>query len=181
MPLSALFILFDFVIHNPSHSETERNIALLDQVAVHFGDLDYSSAGALPGGIIARFAGIARQYIFNLGYTPDNGAAPESQPEMPRGIEPVWHWTPDIDFSDIPVGKLSVESILWLMQQQFPLMDSSAQQMSYNADFGMPLGETLYYPPFQDAQTSADRQLEELRAIFGGVFPDWTGDVQAAL
>ncbi|RJE16522.1 hypothetical protein PHISCL_11141, partial [Aspergillus sclerotialis] len=63
----------------------------------------------------------------------------------------------------------------------FPLMDSSTQQMSYNADFGMPLGDTLYYPPFQDAQTSTDRQIEELRAIFGGIFPDWTGDVQAAL
>lgn len=110
MPLSALFILFDFVIHNPSHSETERNIALLDQVAVHFSELDYSSAGALPGAIIARFAGIARQYIFNLGYTPDKEAALESQPEMP-GIDPVWHWTPDIDFSDIPVRKLPVEAI----------------------------------------------------------------------
>ncbi|TQN67512.1 putative transcriptional regulatory protein [Colletotrichum shisoi] len=61
MPLSALFVLFDFVIHNPEHSGTVANLALLEVVAGHFCSIDSASKGALLGSIISDFAGITRQ------------------------------------------------------------------------------------------------------------------------
>ncbi|KAJ5826758.1 hypothetical protein N7447_003521 [Penicillium robsamsonii] len=59
MPSSAAFVLFDFVIYNPTHTETESNVAFLDQAAAYFRQLDYAFEGALPGSIISSFAGIA--------------------------------------------------------------------------------------------------------------------------
>ncbi|KAF4986230.1 hypothetical protein FGRMN_10935 [Fusarium graminum] len=67
LPLSALFILFDDIIHNPFQARTEENIALLDSVSNYFVSLGSVSAGALPGGILSEFAGIARQYASNMG------------------------------------------------------------------------------------------------------------------
>lgn len=66
MPLSALFVLFDFVIHNPHHARTEENIALLDAASRYFGVIDSASKGALPGGIISEFAGIAGRYVSSV-------------------------------------------------------------------------------------------------------------------
>jgi len=59
MPLAALFILFDFVIHNPTHSDTEENLALLDIAGKHFRHLESVSRWMLPGNTISEFAGIA--------------------------------------------------------------------------------------------------------------------------
>lgn len=101
MPLSAVFVLFDFVIHNPGHKQTECNLALLDQASEYFGQVDFASEGALPGNIISSFAGIARQYILNL-----QGSGPTSNPEMHQGIQPIWDYAPNIDFRDIDVGNL---------------------------------------------------------------------------
>lgn len=66
MPLSALLILFDFIIHNPRHTETKSNLALLDVVSGHFSLLDLASNGSLPGSYLSEFAHIARQFINNL-------------------------------------------------------------------------------------------------------------------
>ncbi|GME36869.1 Fungal specific transcription factor domain containing protein [Neofusicoccum parvum] len=63
MPLSALFILFDFVVHNPVHPETNSNLALLDIAGGHFSHLEYVSHGTLPASLVAEFAHIARQYV----------------------------------------------------------------------------------------------------------------------
>lgn len=63
LPLAALFILFDFVVHNPTHPETRNNLALLDVAAGHFSLLDYKSEGFLPGSILTKFAHIARQFV----------------------------------------------------------------------------------------------------------------------
>ncbi|KAB2574735.1 Sphingolipid C9-methyltransferase 2 [Lasiodiplodia theobromae] len=63
MPLSALFILFDFVVHNPVHPETNNNLALLDIAGGHFSHLEYVSQGTLPASLAAEFAHIARQYV----------------------------------------------------------------------------------------------------------------------
>jgi hypothetical protein len=108
MPLSAVFVLFDFVIHNPAHRETESNIAFLDQAAAYFSQLDYASKGALPGSIISSFAGIARQYILKLRERVPTPTI--SKPEMQQGIQPIWDYGPDIDFKDIDVGNLSLIS-----------------------------------------------------------------------
>lgn len=63
MPLSALFILFDFVVHNPMHQETNSNLALLDMAGGHFSNFEYVSRGTLPASLAAEFAHIARQYV----------------------------------------------------------------------------------------------------------------------
>lgn len=66
MPLSALFILFDFVVHNPTHSETKSNLSLLGVVAGYFCRLEYASRGSLPSSLLSEFAAIARQYVDDL-------------------------------------------------------------------------------------------------------------------
>lgn len=63
MPISALFIIFDLVVHNPTHPETNNNLALLDVASGHFSRLEYASRGTLPGSLVAEFAHIARQYV----------------------------------------------------------------------------------------------------------------------
>lgn len=63
MPLSALFIIFDLVVHNPTHPETNNNLALLDVASGHFSRIEYASRGTLPGSLVAEFAHIARQYV----------------------------------------------------------------------------------------------------------------------
>ncbi len=63
MPLSALFILFDFVVHNPSHPETKSNLSLLGVAAGYFCRLEYASGGSIPSSLLSDFAHIARQFV----------------------------------------------------------------------------------------------------------------------
>ncbi|KAJ5817409.1 fungal-specific transcription factor domain-containing protein [Penicillium robsamsonii] len=74
LPLAALFILFDFVVHNPTHPETRNNLSLLDVAAGHFSLLDYKSGGFLPASLLTEFAHIARQYV------KDSGREQQKQP-----------------------------------------------------------------------------------------------------
>lgn len=62
MPMSALFILFDFVMQNPSHEETRDNMALLDVATGYFSHLEYTSKGVLPGSVFSEFSQIAREF-----------------------------------------------------------------------------------------------------------------------
>lgn len=64
LPVSAVFILFDLVIHNPSHRESRTNLSLLDTAAGYFSLVDIASNQALPGGILPEFAHIAREYFW---------------------------------------------------------------------------------------------------------------------
>ncbi|KAH8590057.1 hypothetical protein B0O99DRAFT_599320 [Bisporella sp. PMI_857] len=63
MPLTALFILFDFTVHNPTHLETKRNISLLGAVAGYFCQLEFASDGALQTSVLLDLAHIARDYV----------------------------------------------------------------------------------------------------------------------
>jgi hypothetical protein len=63
MPISALFILFDLVIHNPTHPETNNNLALLDVASGHFSRIEYATCGTLPGSLVSEFAHIARDFV----------------------------------------------------------------------------------------------------------------------
>lgn len=63
MPISALFILFDLVIHNPTHPQTNNNLALLDVASGHFGRIEYATSGTLPGSLVSEFAHIARDFV----------------------------------------------------------------------------------------------------------------------
>lgn len=65
MPLTALFVLFEFVIHNPTHPETRSNVSLLDVAAGHFSHLEYASVGSMPTSCIAELAHIARTFVRN--------------------------------------------------------------------------------------------------------------------
>ncbi|KAH6949700.1 hypothetical protein BKA56DRAFT_664098 [Ilyonectria sp. MPI-CAGE-AT-0026] len=63
MPLAALFILFDFVVHNPEHGQTKTNLALLEVLSGYFALLDYKSRGKLFGPNPSGFVQIAREYV----------------------------------------------------------------------------------------------------------------------
>ncbi|KAK6225679.1 hypothetical protein QIS74_01726 [Colletotrichum tabaci] len=63
IPITALFVLFDIVIHDPQLPDTASNLALLDMAAGHFSRIEFVSGGAVPGSLIAEFAKIARDYV----------------------------------------------------------------------------------------------------------------------
>lgn len=66
VPVIALFVLFDLVVHSPRHPETDNNLALLDMAGGHFSRLQYASGGTLPGSLLTEFAYIAREYVNNV-------------------------------------------------------------------------------------------------------------------
>ena len=63
MPLSASFILFDLVVHNPSHQETKKNLSLLGVAAGYFSRLEYASGGSVPSSPFSDFVQIAGHYV----------------------------------------------------------------------------------------------------------------------
>ncbi|KAJ0413181.1 hypothetical protein BJY00DRAFT_306504 [Aspergillus carlsbadensis] len=65
LPLSALFILFDFVIHHPTDPEIRSYLTLLDIVAGHFSQLDHASKGVIPSSYLSEFSHMARHYVKN--------------------------------------------------------------------------------------------------------------------
>lgn len=62
MPMTALFILFDFIIHNPAHVDAGSSLVLLESVTGYFSALEYATGGYLPGSMLIRFASIAREF-----------------------------------------------------------------------------------------------------------------------
>lgn len=58
-----MFVLFDMVIHKPSHPDTETNLALLDTLAGYFGRFDYATGGSIPCRLFAGFAHIANDFV----------------------------------------------------------------------------------------------------------------------
>ncbi|GLA51237.1 hypothetical protein AnigIFM63604_007589 [Aspergillus niger] len=63
VPISALFVIFDFVIHNPLHKETATNISFLDIAAGYFSRWEISNKDSLPASSAAEFSHIARQFV----------------------------------------------------------------------------------------------------------------------
>ncbi|KAG7407188.1 hypothetical protein Forpe1208_v012565 [Fusarium oxysporum f. sp. rapae] len=63
MPMVAMFIVFDFVIHNPLHAETRKNLSYLDIVAAHYARLDLLAQGTIHDAKVAEFTSIARLYV----------------------------------------------------------------------------------------------------------------------
>jgi hypothetical protein len=94
MPLSALFVLFDFVVHNPYHPESSTNLTFLDVVGAYFTRLEYSTGGSLPSSLVAEFALIARQFIrdIQLGNKRNGGAIgslpPAREKQYDESIKP---------------------------------------------------------------------------------------------
>lgn len=63
IPASAMLILFDFVIHNPTHAETDTNLRLLDTAAGYYGRLQYATGGSFPSMVMSGFAHIAADFV----------------------------------------------------------------------------------------------------------------------
>ncbi|KAH8702516.1 hypothetical protein BGW36DRAFT_424789 [Talaromyces proteolyticus] len=84
-PLSAMFTLFDFVIHNPADDKTASNLSLLGIAAGYFCRLEYASGGALQTAVLSDIAHIARDYIHDVknGITA-RMANPTYAPHTPR-------------------------------------------------------------------------------------------------
>ncbi|KIN05262.1 hypothetical protein OIDMADRAFT_157923 [Oidiodendron maius Zn] len=66
VPISATFILFDFIIHDPTHDKTKSNLSLLGIAAGYFCSLEYVSGGALQTSLLSDIAHIARDYIHSV-------------------------------------------------------------------------------------------------------------------
>jgi len=86
MPLCAMCILFDLVVHNPAHPETDTNLALLDKAVGYFSRLDYTSGGSIPTSMLSGFSHIAIQFVRDYRDThgmmpPGQLALPETRPE----------------------------------------------------------------------------------------------------
>ncbi|GFF53867.1 hypothetical protein IFM51744_08216 [Aspergillus udagawae] len=73
VPMSASFILFDFIVHNPTHPDTKRNLPLLSIAAGYFCHLEYASGGTLPTSLLSGMASIARDFIRDTEYGSADG------------------------------------------------------------------------------------------------------------
>ncbi|RWA04222.1 hypothetical protein EKO27_g10885 [Xylaria grammica] len=63
IPCSSMLILFDFVIHNPSHHGTDSNLSLLDKAAGYFGRLQFASSDSVPSHVMSGFSHIALEFV----------------------------------------------------------------------------------------------------------------------
>jgi hypothetical protein len=64
LPLSAVFILFDIIIHNPNHTESRTNLSILDKAAGYFSLLSLGVGDALPADVPVELTRIAREYYW---------------------------------------------------------------------------------------------------------------------
>jgi hypothetical protein len=71
--MSASFILFDFIVHNPTHPDTKRNLPLLSIAAGYFCHLEYASGGTIPSSLLSGMASIARDFIRDTEYGSADG------------------------------------------------------------------------------------------------------------
>lgn len=86
MPLSALFVLFDFIVQNPYHADTRANLTLLDIASGHFSQLEHVSAGSLPGNHLSEYAHIARRYVQELPAPPSSDGPSMGQATTTLGV-----------------------------------------------------------------------------------------------
>jgi hypothetical protein len=81
-----MFVLFDLIVHNPTHPNTEANLALLDMAAGYFGRFEYAMGGAVPASMLSGFAHMANQFIrdYRSGKIPaDAQWAGQAHPQRP--------------------------------------------------------------------------------------------------
>ncbi|KAH6670853.1 hypothetical protein F5X68DRAFT_141707, partial [Plectosphaerella plurivora] len=151
MPLSALFVLFDFVIHNPSHHETQSNLVLLDVASGYFSSLQYASGGSIQGNLLSEFAQIAKQFVQKKTSPPEGSHLPLAASEATTtatceaGADP-----PSVDHSASAEDGWNVEP-----------HDSFGDMLSYPASdtefclFGFhPLDGFSFTPSFEEPSTS---------------------------
>lgn len=91
VPISAMFVIFDFIVFNPLHPETEFNLALMDVAAAYFLRLESATEASLSSSKLTGFAHIASDFIQNSLYgQPPSRSEPQSDfLTMPREQVPV--------------------------------------------------------------------------------------------
>ncbi|OLN86279.1 Protein STB5-like protein 1 [Colletotrichum chlorophyti] len=94
IPISAFFVLFDLVIHNPRQQETATNLALLDVVTGHCSRMEIISNGQLPGSLIGEFAYIARSYVNEANGRSPTGNTPQASANTSLALSCQPQWTP---------------------------------------------------------------------------------------
>ncbi|GKZ51372.1 hypothetical protein AbraIFM66951_005519 [Aspergillus brasiliensis] len=125
MPLSALFILFDFVIHNPTHPDTRQHITMLDIVSGHFSLLDHVSGGVLPGNYLSRFGHMARQYAETIPSQPGNNVRTDPSAIIQEGRSSL---NPAVDADNTQVNDTTTSGPQYARSEldQDPLTDFDA-------------------------------------------------------
>jgi hypothetical protein len=92
MPLAAMFILFESVVRDPTHNESNHNLLFLDMAAGYFGRLEYESGGSLEGSIFSEFTFLARDFVRKeqkINRSVDSDARVESTNAGPSHNVPV--------------------------------------------------------------------------------------------
>ncbi|CAG8343664.1 unnamed protein product [Penicillium nalgiovense] len=162
LPLAALFILFDFVIHNPTHPETRNNLSLLDVAAGHFSLLDYKSGGFVPASLLTEFAHIARQYV------KDFDSQQQRQQQQPGEL-----------------GSSIAQPILADTEVPTPLNQTNSNgndniELQYNIMGLWGARDYLYYPvtPETPVQGLPENPMASfnIQSLFGVVLPDFGHD-----
>ncbi|KAF4435193.1 transcriptional regulatory [Fusarium acutatum] len=74
MPMVAMFTVFDFVMHNPLHAETRKNLSYLDIVAAHYARFDLLAQVTIHDAKVAEFTSIARLCFETITGDPANAA-----------------------------------------------------------------------------------------------------------
>jgi hypothetical protein len=92
MPLAAMFILFESIVHNPTQSDSKDNLLFLDIASGYFGRLEYESSGSLQGSIFSEFSLLAREFV-RRGQNTKGPAS--SSAEAESGIATVSHTSPN--------------------------------------------------------------------------------------
>lgn len=161
MPLVAMFILFDFVIHNPTHPETRSNLVLLQVGSGYLSMVEYESKGSLPGSLVAEFAHIAEEYVQQVSKTGSSGAPPTEKAELKHPIS-------EVDQASAAVSQLDVNSEDW---QSGGFDNDNPSDLQFNSDY-------LYYPTPDNFMVLTDMQVDDRPDVrnllgYGWVFPEW--------
>ncbi|RAQ57073.1 hypothetical protein COH20_009313 [Aspergillus flavus] len=172
MPLVALFLLFDFVIHNPTHPETKTSLAMLDIVSGHFALVEHASNGSLPCSLASEFAHIARQHVRDvnggrgLGEIMDATLTPAQRPfrghiKTGSGV---------VSNAQLPVA---LEHNAPDNQQPHVELSGELEPYKHTESVGES-ADSLYYPAMDASfDFGSDPLLPgiDLRTLFGSVMP----------
>lgn len=111
----AMFIVFDFVVHNPLHAETRINLSYLNISAAHYARLDLLVQGTIHDTRVVEFTSIARLYVESLTGDPASSTASNTS----SVAEPNIHLEPPDDSS------LVVENPDFMSQSDFEQLSAT--------------------------------------------------------
>ncbi|KAJ5805825.1 uncharacterized protein N7503_003427 [Penicillium pulvis] len=157
MPMTALFILFDFIIHNPAHVDVGSSLVLLESVTGYFSALEYATGGYLPGSMLMQFASIARAFHSSppAAHVNDINSASDMDTAVERSVSETYG-TSTFTHSQSP-WKVSIASKAWRFTVASHSMTNDLSQNSSH----------LFY----NSSVFADGRLTpglEIMDLFGG-------------